>query len=221
MLGFLKKLYDKPDVVLVLISWFVLLFLFFSFNTGKRFKYVNNLDIIWTRIGVGPAIAITLVIIVVAVLFYWCWYRKIDVVKIMLIVTICASILPTVSGMVMLLSYENNIIGNDLNKPMKWFMENDPEATIAIEDENAFRDTGLNPALWRHVYADMIFWLPDADVRVMSYGELQSVALHPYDKDIDYIFTPSCLPPHNCWYPDEFHMNFSGKTMTWYIYEIM
>jgi PKD repeat protein len=157
------------------------------------YKIINNLDLDWienmssTIIGNTNLFVIFLIMIGVIVasfsivLFAMFWKKKTIHNKIscdkVLYATILISLLVFIPTSQYILS-DNNIIRKEIKllEPAQWFMENEPNPTIIVQDYNT---TTLNSAegyqYWLAMYAHLNYWLPHAQIQIMNRSIISSI----------------------------------------------
>lgn len=204
---------DKPYFVFGIIIISCILFLILFFDIGESFKEVNNLDLLWLYylqniyllgISLFDIIMTTVLIITILVLYYEKDHLKqinIDHVLIGCVILCIVFTIPSLYKM-----YEQNQMTANTMQPYIEYFEEQDNVHIALENYSYE---------WKYIYADFSFWLPDIKVDVLTYKELQSLSLHPYD--YDYIISPSILPPMHITIIKEFY----ELDTTWYIFKFL
>jgi PKD repeat protein len=223
----------KIHLTIIFIFLFSLIIL--TFPIGD-YKIINNLDLVWienihlTIIKNIPLFVIFLTICLLVtsfdiVIFFRLWKKKIKLKKININKVLYAVILISLLLFVPTLQYifsDNEIIRQEirLSEPAQWFIENEPNTTILLQDHTTtIFSSAMSRQYWLAMYAHLNFWLPQAHIQIMNRSAI-SLIIPEEQKNSTYLLST--------YYITEFHplkerisMDIPMSTsVVWYIYKI-
>jgi len=235
-----KKFFFQINYIFILLGFFSIIFF-----PLPPYKIVNNLDLEWITFLTNLnffnyngfqilKIIISIILLTLLLLIfknskiYLNLFKKkkyMNFFNILIISTIILSFFLYIPSLDEALDQNKNTNFKGYNKPARWFMQNDPKASIIVEDTfGAFSGGGMSSDDWDFMRADMYFWLPDADIKIMYRSYIKNMILSD-ELNADYILTTHDLTDY---YPKvaDFYMNIPVSPMKnqekvdWHIYKV-
>ncbi len=241
---FIKKRNRRNEKIISFLFIISVLYFVLFFPEGP-YKVANNLDLRWivylSSINLNGInlyllfrIMLSFVTILIAGIILFNIKKKEEIYKIfnriikkpraipIIIIISSLLLLPT-----LLTSLGFNDISNyrRINQPAIWFMENDNDADIIVEDGfTAFSGGGMDLNFWQVMYKDLIFWVSEGTIEILNRERMNDFVL-TQNKSADYILSTHDLTKYYTVIQD-FSMNLPVVPMKhqdkvdWHIYKV-
>jgi hypothetical protein len=219
----LKWKINEYDAAVIIIGFFLVCIVLFTFSWGDSFNFENNIDSIWMYILGEPLVKAYLLLgfLAFCAVIYLFRIKKLKLTLTrLLVVSMALSMIPASVGITILYQQDQFLKDHKYNDIGVWFNDHEPEATIAFQDKSSYYDTGIHPQSWFQVYVALYFWCPECDIQVVTKEDLWWFTVPPHDKRYDYVATTETLVGEHIMPVETITMYYNNnRTLTWTIYE--